>query len=294
MHGPWLLFQCFGNWKVWGRTNHGRLVLWITSTLSPSLPFTLRENKGQESEQTCSKIVWWEETFCFDKQGVNLRWFQNLLILGIIRFRFQGLFCPCSQKADRRKSQDKQGSKVVVLNAAPWNAAFGGSRKQARKALKLERLLWRGSRWNSSLRASCVLLGLTEDNGYCPMELVANRINCKMPGNRDSPDMELEEPHIWKNSFYLLPLHHPCYSLTTSAVQESNLFNHTPFSISLLPHPNLLPTNLLPLCHPLSDFHDQPYYFCLQRLSYIQIDFNHILACFKMQKGKEKHLDPLS
>lgn len=217
---------------------------------------------------------------------------QNLLVLGIIRFLFQGLSCPCSQKADRRKSQDKQGSKVVVLNAAPWNAAFGGSRKQARKALKLERLLWRGSRWNSSLRASCVLLGLAEGNGYCPMELVANQLNCKMSGNLDSPDLELEEPRIRQHSFYLLPLHSTCYSLTTSAVQESNLFTHTPFSISLLSHPNLLPT--IPCATLFSGFHDQPYYFCLQRLSYIQIDFNHILACFKMQKGKEKHLDPLS
>lgn len=26
--------------------------------IQSNLPFTLRENKGQESEQTCSKIVW--------------------------------------------------------------------------------------------------------------------------------------------------------------------------------------------------------------------------------------------
>lgn len=187
-------------------------------------------------------VVRGQGSVCFDKQGVNLQWFQNLLILGIIPFLCPWLSCPCSQKADRRKSQDKQGSKAVVLTAAPWHAAFGGSRKQARKALKLERLLWRGSSWNSSLRAPCVLLGLTEDNCHCPMEPVGNRINCKMPGNLDSPDMELEEPQIGKHSFYLLPLHHTCYSLTRSAVQESNLFNHTPFSISVLPRPNLLAT----------------------------------------------------
>lgn len=74
------------------------------------------------------------------------------------------------------------------------------------------------------------------------MELSGNWINYKMPGNLNSLDMKPEEPQTWKHSCYLLPLHHTCYLLAMSAVWESNIFKYIPFSISLPPHPNLLPT----------------------------------------------------
>ena len=90
-------------------------------------------------------------------------------------------------------------------------------------------------------------------------------------------------------TFISSPSTSPWYSLTMSAVQELNLFHHTPFSTPLLPHPSrLCPTSLVPV---LSGFRDQPYYFCLHASSCIQTNFNHTLTCVKMQKGKEKLLD---
>lgn len=65
---------------------------------------------------------------------------------------------------------------------------------ESQKGIKTKDCYGEGHFETQVLRASYGILDIRGDNLYCSMELSADRTNCKMLGNLDSPDMEPEEP----------------------------------------------------------------------------------------------------
>lgn len=90
-----------------------------------------------------------------------------------------------------------------------------------------------------ALRASYVLLGLQEDSRYCPMELVADRINSEMPGSLVSPDTEPGEPRISTHSLYFI------FFTTLALCSPHQLWKNRPLSPRSILHfttsPSLVP-----------------------------------------------------
>lgn len=105
-----------------------------------------------------------------------------------------------------------------------------------------------------------------------------------MPVNPDSPDMEPEEPQVWKYQFYVLPLHHT-YLLTIwgFGLLSSGSFLHAIVSPFQSSSPILVPRFPFSLWSAYCPF--------LPESNHIQIDFNPNPHLLQSEKGKEKFLD---
>lgn len=112
------------------------------------------------------------------------------------------------------------------------------SRKQARKALKLKRLLQREPYWNSSLGAASSLLGLKKIIIFVLREFVANwtSVRCQetlMPPIRIQRSHKYGNTHFILFHFTTLVIHPPCQLCRnwTSFITLPSPLHYCPISI---------------------------------------------------------------
>lgn len=164
------------------------------------------------------------------------------------------------------------------------------SRKQAKKALKLKWLLWRGSYWNSGFESIICSFkpqrrwSLLSHGTFRSLDQLQDVRQAPLTwhGARGATDMKTFMLSPSSSSHLLFAHHVSCAGIGRLQV---------PSLLHLFTSPSQSSAHLA-LCHPFPGFRDQPYYPSLYRLSHIQTDFNHTLIYSKMQKSKEKLLDP--